>query len=310
MCGLGGFEVIVNCFVTPPKDFFWFRVTGSGAEKKKRDVCGWGGSSVSLHAPPKKILPHKTNLETNMSLLNLVFSNEQLQEKVNQTLESTKLSSSVAALILCLYVVFMVVYCGVMAIIHLLSTIHQQTKKEVQGLRLLLEIQNKKLETLEKEHQTLFHAWTHASGQSEITQRLHDTQLTNHANQFADCVKVINIHTATLANHYQVLKNIIQHLHEQNHLLLNTHQEVVKHTEQLEQFEHVVEDLDELSEQVDQTFSEFQVKLEDAIHHFNHSQETMNDKLDEHINVSFCVEEELFSRLERPLTRMAAASDN
>lgn len=247
-----------------------------------------------------------------MSLVNLSFSNEELHKLFQHTVDNTSLSYF-AALILCMYGGVAVVYCGAMAIIDLLSTIYQQElrgcqdqhAKQAHALQLLLETQHKKVQALETELatqkqqvQTMYNTLTFAS--SEMDRRIQDhTQLfTEHANKFSNCVRVINYNTASVANHTEILKNILNHLHEQNRAFLTLHAQVDKHQQKLEKLDNVVEDLDDLTEQVEQSFTEVDLKLEDAIEHFNQSKETLTDKLEEHVHELYSVEEALFQRLD------------
>lgn len=220
-----------------------------------------------------------------MSLLNLALSNQEfLYDAIRHTMPSTQLTYFGAVLI-SLYGVLAVVYCGAMSLLHLVSTMNVETRKQLEAVQLLLHTQTQKLQSLELELEThkqqaqiMFHTWTHASGQTDLTVQAHGSRISDYANKFADCVKAINSNTATMANHSQVLKHMLQHLHDQNAAMMATHGQVQQHTQQLERLSHVVEDLDALSEQVDDSFAMFESKLEDAIYHFNQSNDRLMDE--------------------------------
>jgi chromosome segregation ATPase len=207
------------------------------------------------------------------------------------------------------------VYLGAMAIMGLLSTLNQQNKQQLQTLELLVAKQEKQIETLEKElakqkqdNQTMYNTFVYDSDNRERTLRGHGQQLTDHFNNMFRVLLDVQSNTATCANHSDILRRVIHTLHEQNKTLLGTQLNVDKHTQLIQQLredvdnsaahidavdESLTEFVDQITNEQDQFADSFEMKLQDAIDHFNATKDKLEDQLEEQENQLSTIQQSL-----------------
>jgi hypothetical protein len=197
-------------------------------------------------------------------------------------------------LLLCMYGLVFFVYVGGMAMIGLLSTMYQEQQKQLQSLHRLVEKQELQMESLQKElekqgkdTQTMYNALVYDSGDRERTLRGHGQQLTDHSNNLIKVCSDVQTNTTTCANHSDILQRLIRHMHEQNHVINLTRNEVEKHTQQLKEMTKEVSNYTSYVEAVDESCMEFteqlqqlQVTMTDAIEKLSKgSQDTVPEEL-------------------------------
>jgi chromosome segregation ATPase len=227
--------------------------------------------------------------------------------------------------LICMYALVFFVYVAGIAIIGLLSIMYEDNKRQLQTLRQLLETQDTKINSMEKElekqkldTQTMYSTFVYDLGDRETILRGHGQHLTDHANNILKIMRSVQSNTATCSNHSEILQRLIHHMNEQNKAIQTTHLEVDQHTQQLKQMEPLLDNFDGLSQQVsncmsyidavDESFEEFaqqmsqdhcqlEMKLDDALAHFNSTTEKLADQLEEHENELYSVEEEMFHRI-------------
>jgi hypothetical protein len=218
-------------------------------------------------------------------------------------------------IICCICVAVGVVCLGAMSTIDLLSTRDNENKQQIKLLKMLIEQQYQKMELMEKDlaeqkqnAKMLYNLMNHSNNDSEQRLRAHTKSITDHSNHLMECRSAIYAQTQVLNNHNEALMNVIRHLHEQNKIINHTHAEVENHKILIqgqmdtldclsEDLEHAVTEFDRLSECMDQSVAEFEMKLEDAIDHFQSANDKFADQLEEHENQLYSVEDELFERV-------------
>ena len=238
-----------------------------------------------------------------MSLVNLSLTgNPAVCSVVNDAFATafSKKLSYFGGMIGCLYVVVGVIYFGAMSAIDLLAKNENDNKEQMKILHRLMEQQQEKMASLEKELETqkqnsqiLYTTLAFTLNESEKKIRVHQKLIVQHTNEIYGNIDAINRHTDILDNHQETLTNLVRYLHEQNKAINNTHREVENQKSLIqsqmdtidgvvEDLEHLTEEFDRITEQTDQSFCEMEIKLEDAIENFQETKERLTDRLEEH----------------------------
>lgn len=253
-----------------------------------------------------------------MSLTNLSLTGNQIASVIEDTLCTAVQSNAsyFGGVIGCLAVAVGVVYFGGMSALELLTKHNEQQQSTINSLQSMLEKQQERMEQMEKDlakQQQNASLWyntqTYNDHKTEERLRSHDKLLTKHANQMVECFDVINRHTMIADNHDEAIGNALRNLHEYKKAIIAIYKAVITHKDILEEHYETLgiltdrcdqntEEFDKLSEQMDQSCCELEIKLEDAIDHFQSSKDTLLDRLEEHENTLASVEEELFERVE------------
>ncbi len=253
-----------------------------------------------------------------MSITNLSLTGNQIASVIEDTFCSAVQSNTsyFGGVIGCLAVAVGVVYFGGMSALELLTKHNEQQQSTINSLQSMLEKQQERMEQMEKElakqqqNTTLWYN-TQSYNDHKMEERLrsHDKLLTKHANQMVECFDVINRHTMIADNHDEAIGNALRNLHEYKKAIIAIYKAVITHKDILEEHYETLgiltdrcdqntEEFDKLSEQMDQSCCELEIKLEDAIDHFQSSKDTLLDRLEEQENTLASVEEELFERVE------------
>lgn len=252
-----------------------------------------------------------------MSLVNLSLSGNQLCSVIEGALKATtdasiaysQTSSYFGGVIVCLTVAVGVVYVGGMTAFQLLAKHHDQQQQTIDQLQRLLEMQQQKINNIEKDLLSFYKLQCHNNNQYEHHIRDHAKCITKHANQLMDHQTVINHHTTIVDNHGETVMNVIRHLHEMKTVITQIHENVEQQQEILEEHYETMgyltdrcdgleSEIDKMVEQTDQSFCEIEFKLEEAMDTFQESKNNLEDKLEEQANELYSVEEELFDRVE------------
>jgi hypothetical protein len=168
-----------------------------------------------------------------MSLINLSFANLETTQLIQTLLADRHLSitreisvSYFGGIFVCMYALVFFVYGAGIAIIGLLSIMYEENKRKLHTLQQLLQTQDTKIESLEKElaqqkqdTQIMYNTMVHDSDDRERTIRGHGQQLTDHANHLLHIRNDTHSNTVTGANHSDILRRLIHHIHEQNTVL-------------------------------------------------------------------------------------------
>jgi chromosome segregation ATPase len=259
-----------------------------------------------------------------MSLTNLSLSGNQVAVVIEDAFYNTVRAkfSYFGGIIGGLAVAVGVVYIGGMAALHLLEKNQQKQQKTINQLQQLLEKQQEQITLLEKNlelqkmnNQTWYNTQMYTDQEREKTLRLHSKLITQHTNDIRACFDALNTHTTISDNHTETLMNVVRHQSAQTASINQLHKEIEHEKERISTqremllelcdnidnaVEHVEEtrnELEKLSEQMDQSFIEFEVKLEDAIEHFETSKDTIFEKIEEQENQLVSVEDALFEKV-------------
>lgn len=208
--------------------------------------------------------PTKQFTQTNMSLINLSFSNLETTQLLQTLLAERHLAIAreisvtyFGGLFVCMYALVFFVYGAGIAIIGLLSIMYEENKRKLQTLQRFLDKQDTKIEALEKElakqkldTQTMYNTLVYDSDDRERTLRGHGQQLTDHANHLLRISNDVQTNTVTAANHSDLLRRLIHHLQEQ-------HTVVQKHTQLIQKITEDVSNCSAHIDAVDETLNDY-----------------------------------------------------
>lgn len=243
-----------------------------------------------------------------MSLSNLSLSGNQMTCVIENALYATmsvSRPSYFGGIIGCLVVAIGVVYFGGMAAFELLSYKNEKQEKLMESLQLLLEKQQEKINILEKDlniqklnSQTWYNLQTHCNNEYELMMRTHAKVIAQHSNNLKSCFDMLNTHTTITDNHTETLMNVVRHQEAQTTAINQIHKELEEEKKNnfdvadstFDQINELREELDKFTEQMDQSFIEAELKLEDAIEHFQSCKDAAIERMNS-------LEEELFEKV-------------
>jgi hypothetical protein len=259
-----------------------------------------------------------------MSLANLSLSGNQMAFVIEDALYTTVQTrfSYLGGIIGCLAVAIGVVFLGAGVAFEMLSTKNEQQEKIIKEFQAMLEKQQEQITLLEKNlelqkmnNQTWYNTQMYVDQEREKLLNSHKKLFVQHSNDIRACFDAINRHTSIADNHTETLVNVVRHQHAQTASINQLNKEIQFEKERVSAqreillelcdnidnaVEHVEEtrnELDKLSEEMDQSFIEFEVKLEDAIENFESSKESILEKIEEQENQLVSVEDALFEKV-------------
>jgi hypothetical protein len=260
-----------------------------------------------------------------MSLANLSLTGNQMTFVIEEALYTATVQtkfSYLGGIIGCLVVAIGVVVVGAGVAFELLSTKNEKQEKLIEAFQQKLEKQQEQIDLLVKElevqklnTQTWYNTQMYTDQDREKTLRLHSKLLTQQSNDIRACFDSLNTHTTIADNHTETLTNVVRHQHAQTASIYQLHKDIQHEKERIstqremlielcdnidnavDQIEETRNELEKLSEQTDQSFIEFEVKLEDAIDNFESSKESILEKIEEQENQLVSVEDALFEKV-------------
>jgi hypothetical protein len=260
-----------------------------------------------------------------MSLANLSLTGNQMTFVIEDALYAATVRakfSYLGGIIGCLAVAIGVVCIGAGFAFEMLSTKNEQQEKTINHLQQMLEKQQEQITLLEKNlelqklnTQTWYNTQMHNDKDYEKTIQLHSKILVQQSNDIRACFDSLNTHTSIADNHTETLTNVVRHQYAQTASINQLHKDIQHEKERIstqremllelcdnidnavDQIEETRNELDKLSEQMDQSFIEFEVKLEDAIDNFESSKEFILEKIEEQENQLVSVEDALFEKV-------------
>jgi chromosome segregation ATPase len=259
-----------------------------------------------------------------MSLANLSLSGNQMSFVIKEALYTTVKTnfSYLGGILGCLAVAIGVVFLGAGLAFEMLFTKNEQQEKIIKEFQQLLEKQQEQITLLEKNlelqkvsTQTWYNTQTHFDNEKDQLLKYHKKLFVQHSNDIRSCFDAINRHTSISDNHTETLMNVVRHQQAQTASINELHKEIQHEKERVssqremllelcdnidhtvDQIEETRNEIDKLSEEMDQSFIEFEVKLEDAIEHFEFSKDSILEKIEEQENQMVSVEDALFEKV-------------
>jgi hypothetical protein len=234
-----------------------------------------------------------------MSLANLSLSGNQMTFVIEDALYTTVQTkfSYLGGILGCLGLSIFVVVVGSGLTVELLWNKNEQQDKMIEAFQQKLEKQQEHIDLLVKEledqklkTQTWYNIQMYTDKELEKNLRLHSKLLAQQSNDIRSCFDCLNTHTTIADNHTETLTNVVRHQYAQTNAINKLHKDLEVVGDAFDQIDEIREEFDKFIEQTDQSFIEIEVKLEDAIDHFQSSKDDALERMDS-------LEEELLDKV-------------